>query len=94
MQSCKFRGPGECHFRCVKHRVALWRCTTRRRFASRSPSPDYDREALIAALSNPAVSGATIYTTEVPQVKCNGGGAAVRADKGCIVKEVFRNFTK
>ena len=59
-----------------------------------TPSPDYDREALIAALSNPAVSGATIYTTEVPQVKCNGGGAAVRADKGCIVKDVFRNFTK
>lgn len=38
-------------------------------------------------------AGATIYTTEIPKVECTGGGAAAKADKGCIVKEVFANFT-
>eukprot|EP01043_Picozoa_sp_COSAG02_P016592 COSAG02_NODE_734_length_17948_cov_816.410163_2_plen_74_part_00 len=39
------------------------------------------------------VEGATIYTTEMPEVECTGGGAAAKADKRCIVKEVFANFT-
>ena len=37
--------------------------------------------------SNAAVSGATVYTTEVPKLPCGGDGAA--EDKGCIVREVF-----
>ena len=38
------------------------------------------------------VTGATIYTTEIPKVECRGDAPA-KADKGCIVKEVFANFT-
>jgi hypothetical protein len=63
-----------------------------------TPSPTYDRQALMRALSNPAVRGATIYTTEVP---AGGGGGAegcegvtAATDKGCIVADVFENFTK
>ena len=41
-------------------------------------------------------AGATIYTTEVPKkgTSCeSGGGAAARVDKGCIVKQIFGNFS-
>ena len=55
-----------------------------------TPSAAYTKAALLAVLHNPAVSGATIYTTETPRVACDGPNAT--GDKGCIVKEVFGKF--
>jgi hypothetical protein len=49
-------------------------------------SAKYGHDLLLAslALTDPPVSGVTVYTTEVPKGKCPND-----ADKGCIVKELF-----
>lgn len=55
------------------------------------PSPTYDREALLAALAHPKVTGATVYITQVPQLPCQG--SALDTDKGCIVQAIFKNHS-
>ena len=52
------------------------------------------RQALMASLNNPAVSGATIYTAEVPHGVClPPGKLKSEVDKGCIVRSIFQNFS-
>ena len=58
------------------------------------PSATYTREMLERVLGNPAVSGATVYTTQVPKTKCLPPDELVNeTDKGCIVRSIFANYS-
>ena len=57
------------------------------------PSNKYNLEAMHASLSNPAVSGLTVYTIEHPENPCPPSvPGTVPKEKGCIVKEVFGHY--
>jgi hypothetical protein len=59
-----------------------------------APSPSYTREALVAALDNPAVAGATVYTFQSPLQEClPAEQLGNETDKGCIVRAVFANYS-
>ena len=59
-----------------------------------TPSAAYTRESLMAALGNPAVAGATVYTTQIPHEACLPPGELNNeTDKGCIVRSIFANYT-
>lgn len=52
-----------------------------------TPSAKYDYDLLQAAFAHPAVGGATVYTTQYPQIECDAD--AHLSDKGCAVQKVF-----
>ena len=51
-----------------------------------TPSVEYERAALEAALTLPIARGVTVYTTQHPAVDCAANG---RADRGCVVQSAF-----